>query len=72
MSLDKAVEHKKEKRKPYYGAKAIDPTCRNHGSCGICEGNRLYQATKAEKSMNDKLREYEDNENEGKEYGTDN
>ncbi len=33
MSLDKAIEHKKEKRKPYCHAKAVDKTCRNHGSC---------------------------------------
>lgn len=33
MSLDKSIEHGKEKRKPYYGAKAIDRTCRNHGGC---------------------------------------
>ena len=32
MSLDKAIEHGKEKRKPYTGAKAIDCTCCNHGS----------------------------------------
>jgi len=33
MSLDKAIQHGKEHRKPYHGAKAIDQTCRNHGSC---------------------------------------
>ena len=33
MSLDKAIEHGKEKRKPYYGAQSIDCTCRPHGSC---------------------------------------
>lgn len=37
MSLDKAIEHGKEERKPYRGAKAIDYTCRNHGSCDWCE-----------------------------------
>lgn len=26
MSLDKAIEHGKEKRKPYYGCRAIDPS----------------------------------------------
>ena len=31
MSLDKAIEHGKEHRKPYRGAKAVDKTCRNHG-----------------------------------------
>ena len=43
MSLDKAIEHGKEKRKPYRGAKAIDYTCRNHGSCDWCKGNRLHK-----------------------------
>ena len=43
MSLDKAIEHGKEKRKPYYGSKAIDCTCRNHGSCDWCRENRLHK-----------------------------
>ena len=42
MSLDKAIAHGKERRKPYRGAKAIDTTCRNHGSCKWCEDNRTY------------------------------
>ena len=43
MSLDKAIEHGKEHRKPYYGSKAVDHTCRNHGGCPWCEGNRLHK-----------------------------
>lgn len=43
MSLDKAIEHHKEKRKPYRGAKAIDCTCRNHGSCPWCRENRTHR-----------------------------
>ena len=43
MSLDKAIEHGKEHRKPYRGSKAIDPSCRNHGSCEVCRGNRLHK-----------------------------
>ena len=43
MSLDKAIEHKKEKRKPYRKAKAVDKTCRNHGSCLWCRSNRLHK-----------------------------
>jgi len=43
MSLDKAILHHKEHRKPYHGAKAIDPTCRNHGSCEHCKSNRLHK-----------------------------
>ena len=42
MSLDKAIEHGKEYRKPYRGAKAVDATCRNHGSCKWCEANRRH------------------------------
>ncbi|MBO5969275.1 MAG: hypothetical protein J6S14_12345 [Clostridia bacterium] len=40
MSLDKAIEHGKEHRKPYRGSKAIDKTCRNHGGCDWCKENR--------------------------------
>lgn len=43
MSLDKAIEHGKEHRKQYYGAKAVDSTCRPHGGCPWCEGNRLHK-----------------------------
>ena len=40
MSLDKAIEHGKEHRKPYKGGKAIDKSCRNHGGCDACKMNR--------------------------------
>lgn len=50
MSLDKAILTGKEKRKPYRRAKAIDHTCRNHGSCPYCEGNRKYAARKREEA----------------------
>jgi hypothetical protein len=48
MSLDKAIEHGKEKRKPYRKSKAIDPSCRNHGGCPRCEANRTRKS-KAQK-----------------------
>ena len=57
MPLDKAIEYKKEKRKPYYGAKAIDRTCRNHGTCGYCQGSRQYKNTKRLQSMMDKMKD---------------
>lgn len=41
--LDKAIASGKERRKPYRGAKAIDRSCRNHGGCPWCEGNRLHK-----------------------------
>ena len=43
MSLDKAIEHGKEHRKPYRGVKAVDRSCRNHGSCPWCEANRKHK-----------------------------
>ncbi len=46
MSLDKAIKYGKEKRKPYRKAKAIDKSCRNHGSCKWCEENRTYKNKK--------------------------
>ena len=58
MSLDKAIEHGKEKRKPYYGAQAIDCTCRPHGSCEWCRSNRLYQQLKMEEASRQALEEF--------------
>ena len=43
MSLDKAIEHGKEHRKQYRGAKYIDRSCRNHGSCEWCRMNRQHK-----------------------------
>ena len=48
MSLDKAIQHGKVKRKPYRGSKAVDRSCRNHGSCFYCQQNRTYQSRKWE------------------------
>lgn len=59
MSLDKSIEYGKEHRKPYYGAKAIDRTCRNHGSCEWCRANREYANRKMEDVAVDKMTEYE-------------
>ncbi len=56
--LDKAIENGKEHRKPYYGSKAIDKTCRNHGSCPWCEGNRRYKDIKKIQKMESLMEEY--------------
>jgi len=42
MSFDKAIKHHKTKRKPFSGAKRVDPQCRNHGSCPYCKDNRTF------------------------------
>lgn len=46
MGFEKAILYKKEHRKPYRGAKAIDRHCRNHGSCDWCRGDRLHNVKK--------------------------
>lgn len=46
MSLNKAIEHGKEHRKKYYGAKSIFKSCRNHGACEWCKDNRTYRNRK--------------------------
>lgn len=61
MSLDRAIEHGKEKRKPYTGSKAIDRTCRNHGGCGWCEENRKYKYIKREEACDSRKEDYETN-----------
>ena len=48
MSLHKAIESGKEHRKEYRGAKAIDPSCRNHGDCPWCTEGRKHKYKKAE------------------------
>lgn len=48
MSNDKAIESGKEKRATYRGSKAIDSSCRNHGSCPWCESNRKYKERRLE------------------------
>ena len=60
MALDKAIEHGKEHRKQYTGAKAIDRTCRNHGSCEWCKGNRLHQQLRMDEAGRQALEEFED------------
>lgn len=51
MALDKAIISGKEHRKKYYGSKAIDCTCRNHGSCIWCRENRLHSSIKQIEKM---------------------
>lgn len=62
MSLDKVIKHKKERRKPYYGAKTISCSCRNNGSCDWCKENRLHKNMIQQDMMNSKLDEYEKGE----------
>lgn len=63
MSMDKAIEHGKEHRKPWRGSansKNFDKTCRNHGSCDYCKFNRLHTFMKNRAAADDRLKEWEE------------
>lgn len=46
MVFDKSIESGKEHRRQYVGAKRVDKSCRNHGSCPWCQGNRKHNYRK--------------------------
>jgi hypothetical protein len=58
MSLDKAIEHKKEKRKQYTKSQAFDASCRCHGGCSYCEGNRTFFDKKRRKRADEEIKEW--------------
>ena len=66
MSLDKAIEHGREKRRPYHGSKSFDYTCRNHGGkgkrhcgwqCHACLSNRRIQTLRDDIRISEVLSE---------------
>lgn len=68
MSLDKAIEKGTEHRRPYYGAQAIDASCRNHGGkgkrhcrgqCLYCLSNRMVQRNREEERVGFEIRNLE-------------
>lgn len=56
MSLNKSIDHGKEHRNKYRGAKAVDPYCRNHGRCSWCRRNRLYSGKKVLEAAKEKMK----------------
>lgn len=65
MSFDKNYPNRKDWRRPYRGSKRFDRTCRCHGGCGYCEGNRTYTTRRALAATGQQLnalQEPEDNE----------
>lgn len=59
MSLEKAIQHGKEKRKRYYNSADFDYSCRPHGGCPYCENNRKFADKKARNKANKKEQENE-------------
>lgn len=58
MSLKKAIEHGKERRKQYRGSKAVSCSCRNHGPCSYCKKNRTIFDTRARMRLSGQENEY--------------
>ena len=53
MGLEKAIIHKKEHRKEYFGSKRFDAWCRNHGKCEFCRRNRTHKEKRDLERMKD-------------------
>jgi len=45
------------RKQPYRKSRRFDATCRCHGSCSYCRGNRLHQQTKAQVGVRVQLQE---------------
>jgi hypothetical protein len=58
MGFDKNYPNRKDIRKPYTGSKAFDCSCRNHGRCGWCLGNRKHFDTAARVAADAKLKDF--------------
>ena len=43
MTLDKAIQHGKEHRCEYRGAKSVSKHCRNNNQCSYCRDNRTFK-----------------------------
>ena len=61
MSLRKAIASGKEHRKEYRDkgeyAKAVSPSCRNHGGCQWCESNRLCKSRQRERLAKQEIKD---------------
>lgn len=64
MSFDKNYPNRKDWIKPYRGSKRFDRTCRCHGGCGYCEGNRLYTTKRDLLATDQQLKSEPDNPQE--------
>lgn len=58
MSFDKNYPNRKDQRKPYKGAKSVDRSCRCHGGCSYCKGNRLHSTERRRAKSDNDLKEY--------------
>lgn len=63
MGLEKAIKSGKEHRKEYKYkknyCKSVDKTCRNHGTCPWCKGNRLNKYKNMDKISKKELQVFD-------------
>jgi len=60
MSLRKAIQSGKEHRREYRGSARFDATCRNHGACPWCRGNRLYSAERRRRAADEQIKQWKE------------
>jgi len=53
MTFDNSYPNRKDWRRQYSDSKAVDRTCRNHGSCPHCRNNRLHKHRRKEPLKDD-------------------
>jgi hypothetical protein len=47
------------RKQPYRKSRAFDSSCRCHGSCGWCQGNRLHAVARRLLSCLEQVREWQ-------------
>lgn len=58
MSFKHTYPNRKDWRRPYYDARRIDPSCRNHGSCSWCANRRRFFDRRARAQADEELRRW--------------
>lgn len=49
------------RKKPYTKSKRFDKSCRSNGGCPYCEGNRMHKHYKKLQTLQNNLKEYNEN-----------
>lgn len=64
MSFDKKYKNRKDykRNKNYHDSRDIDITCRCHGGCPYCEGNRFNKEKENIRVAEEKIEEYYESE----------
>lgn len=58
MSFDKSYPNRKDWLRPYRRSQAFDSSCRPHGGCPWCEGNRTVADLRANERADEELDEF--------------